>query len=56
MPLLRFPSFPQSILTTVLNDDFGKARHNEGNANRHSERQRRIYACGEEDGKASSAQ
>ena len=27
MSLLRFPSFPQSILAPVQNDDFGKARH-----------------------------
>ncbi|WP_302145367.1 hypothetical protein [Dialister invisus] len=25
--LSRFPAFSQSILTPVLNDDFGKARH-----------------------------
>ena len=33
------------------NDDWRKGCHNEGNVNRHPERQRRICCCGEEDGK-----
>ena len=46
MSLSRLPSFPQSIITSVLNDDFGKRSHNEGNVKRHPKRKRKIYRIG----------
>ena len=37
MPLSRFPSFSQSILILVLNDDWGKALLTMGNGKHHND-------------------